>query len=49
MHKKERIIDELDNTARIISFRPAKHTEREPCYEWFNDCRKAARKGVLWC
>lgn len=25
-----------DNTARIISFRPAKQTEREAYYEWLN-------------
>jgi len=31
------VYTERDNTARIISFLPAKHTEREAYYEWLND------------
>ena len=31
------VYTERDNTMRIISFRPAKQTEREAYYEWLND------------
>lgn len=31
------VYTERNNTARIISFRPAKQTEREAYYEWLNE------------
>ena len=31
------VYTERNNTMRIISFRPAKQTEREAYYEWLND------------